>query len=353
MKLLYAGHFGSGLSGRSMKDAFIRMDGVQVEEFDMDNYMPVGRSFRTRLVYKLIRHWQMADLRSQLIARARYIQPDAIMTTKGTALDVATIRTLQREVAPVFNRWPDASPHAHGPTIREAVGAYDAVFSTKRHHPGMWASEYGYANPCYHVAHGYCADLHLYDSAPDPAEQDYDVVMIASGRALYYQAMREFAEALGGRKIRVALGGSGWDRFPGGLPEGFENIGGRFGRAYTDWLRRGKIVIAPVTTEVVVDGRPTRGDEVTARTYQCAAARVFFIHTRTEEAQDLYDEETEVPMFSDGRELAEKVLHYLDRPEDRYRMADAAFARAVPAFSHDARAAEIHTLLTQILAERS
>lgn len=353
MKLLYAGHFGSGLSGRSMKDAFGRMKRVDLEEFDLDNYVPVGRSFRTRLVYKFIREWQMADLRKMLIERARYVKPDAIITTKGSALDVPTIRTLQKEIAPVFNRWPDASPHAHGPMIREAVGEYDAVFSTKRHHPEMWTSGYGYTNPCYHVAHGYCADLHLYDEDPDPEQQDYDVVMIASGRALYYEVMKEFAGALGGRKIKVALGGSGWDKFPGGLPDGFENIGARFGRAYTDWLRRGKIVIAPVTTEVVVDGKPTRGDEVTARTYQCPAARVFFIHTRTDEAQDMYDEDREVPMFSDGKELAEKVLHYLDHPEERTQLAAAAHARAVPAFSHDARAAEIHEHLVRILGERS
>lgn len=336
-----------------MKDALARIQGVEIEEFDLDNFMPVGRSFRTRAVYKLIRGWQMADLRKMLIHRARYMKPDAIVTTKGVPLDVATIRTLQRDVAPVFNRWPDASPLAHGPTVREAVGAYDAVFSTKRHHPEMWNEVYGYTNPCFHVAHGYCADLHLNLEAPDPSNQDYDVVMIASGREQYYGILRDFAEALDGRQIRVALGGSGWQRFLGGLPVGFEDIGERFGRAYTEWLRRGKIVIAPVTTEVVVDGVPTRGDEVTARTYQCAAAHVFFIHTRTTEALDLYNEETEVPMFSDGQELASKVLYYLDRPDQRLAMAEAAHHRAVPEFSHDARASEIIVHLDELLRTRS
>ena len=353
MKILYAGHFLSGATGRSVKDAMARMPDVEIDEFDMDNFTPVGRSFRTRAIYKLIRPWQYADLRKTLLSRARYVRPDAIMTTKGSALDVMTIRALQDEIGPVFNQWPDPSPLAFGKTIRNAVGAYDAVFSTKRHHPGIWASEYGYSNPCYHVPHGYSPETHLCDGPADEADQDYDVVSIASGRPEYYELIREFHNALAGRKLRVALGGAAWDRYPDGLPEGFENIGERFGRAYTDWLRRGKIVIAPVMTGVNVQGEIKRGDEVTNRTYQCAAACTFFIHTRTSEAKELYDEETEVPMYSDGAELAKLVLHYLDRPAERRKLAMAAHRRAVPHYSHDARAARMIELIRQTMAEKS
>lgn len=352
MKILYAGHFLSGTTGRSIKDALGRIRDVEVDEFDLDNYMPVGRSFRTRALYKLIRNWQMADLRKMLLARARYAKPDVVITTKGSALDAATIRTLQREIGPVFNHWPDPSPLAFGPVIQEAVGTYDAVFSTKRHHPEIWASEYGYSNPCYHVPHGYSPETHLCDEPMDEAKQDYDLVSIASGRPEYYRLIAEFHAALGGRKIRVALGGAAWDKYPGGLPKGFENIGARYGRAYTDWMRRGKVVLAPVMTGVNVQGAIKRGDEVTNRTYQCAAACTFFIHTRSDEARELYDEETEVPMYSDGAELAKLFLHYLDRPEDRRRMAIAAHKRAVPAYSHDARAERILELMRQTLAER-
>ena len=143
-----------------------------------------------------------------LLQRARYVQPDAIMTTKGSALDAPTIRALQSEFGPVFNHWPDPSPLAYGPVIREAVGTYDAVFSTKRHHPEIWASEYGYSNPCYHVPHGYSPETHLCSEPSEDAEQTYDVVAIASGRAEYYRLISEFHAGLGGRKLRVALGGS-------------------------------------------------------------------------------------------------------------------------------------------------
>lgn len=350
MKVLYAGHFWSGATGRSIKDAMTRLDGVEVIEFDLDPYTPHGHSFRTRALYKLIRNWQMADCRKMLLKTARDVKPDAIITTKGSALDAVTIKALQRDVCPVFNHWPDPSPLAFGSVIREAVGAYDAVFSTKRHHPGIWASEYGYSNPCYHVPHGYSPETHFCESYPDEGAQDFDVISIASGRPEYYELIGDFAKALGGRKIRTGLGGAAWDRYPGGLPDRFENIGAHFGRAYTNWLRRGKIVLAPVMTGVTVNGEIKRGDEVTERSYQCGAAHVFFIHTLTDEAKELYDPETEVPMYSDAGDLAEKVLHFLDRPDERRQMAEAAHRRAVPVYSHDARASRIVDLMRQTIA---
>lgn len=327
-----------------------RLDGIEVVEFDLDQYAPRADSFRTRALYKLFRNWQMADCRKTLLKTATDTKPDAIITTKGAALDAATIKALQREVCPVFNHWPDPSPLAFGRVIRDAVGAYDAVFSAKRHHPKIWNSEYGYSNPCYHVPHGYSPETHYCEAYPDESEQDFDVVSIASGRSEYYRLIGEFAKELGGRKVRVGLGGAAWDRYPGGLPIGFENIGAHFGRAYTNWLRRGKIVLAPVMTAVTVNGEVARGDEVTERSYQCGAAHVFFIHTLTKEAQQLYYAETEVPMYSDGKDLAQKVLYFLDRPEERRHMAEAAHRRAVPAYSHDARAQRIVELMRQTIA---
>ena len=74
------------------------------------------------------------------------------------------------------------------------------------------------------------------------------------------------------------------------------------------------------------------------------AAHCFFIHQRSDFIREQY-EAAGVPMFDDGAELAAQVLHYLETPDERARIALAAHQRAVPAFSADARAGAIENIL--------
>jgi spore maturation protein CgeB len=125
------------------------------------------------------------------------------------------------------------------------------------------------------------------------------------------------------------------------------------GRSYVEWLRKGKICIAPVTREVVINGVRQPGDEDTTRTYELAAAHCFFIHRRTDFVKTLYSETDEVPMYDGPEELTERVLHYLARPAERERMAALAHRRAVPAYSVDSRADEIVAILRERAAQTS
>ncbi len=147
------------------------------------------------------------------------------------------------------------------------------------------------------------------------------------------------------------MGGPNWEgRGLEQLP-GFSLVGVSTGRSYVDWLRRGKIVVAPIQSVVHVGGTAQPGDQVSARTFECAAAYTFFIHPRTDEAKLYYDEATEVPMYSDGEELGDKIGHFLQRPEVRQSMAAAAHRRAVPAYSVDAQTAHVLALLEEVASE--
>ena len=67
----------------------------------------------------------------------------------------------------------------------------------------------------------------------------------------------------------------------------------------------------------VINGVRQPGDEDTTRTYELAAAHCFFIHRRTDFVKTLYSEADEVPMYDAPEELAEKILYYLSRPDER------------------------------------
>jgi spore maturation protein CgeB len=144
-----------------------------------------------------------------------------------------------------------------------------------------------------------------------------------------------------GRSVRVGIVGSGWAERRDALPSEWEVASSLTGRAYGEWLRRGRIVIAFLHRDVVIDGRRQPGDEDTIRTYELAAMGCFFVHRRTPFVQTVYDEHLEVPMWNDAEELAALVLRYLPLEDERRAMAARAHARAVPAYSFPNRAGQI------------
>lgn len=65
------------------------------------------------------------------------------------------------------------------------------------------------------------------------------------------------------------------------------------------------------------------------RVFELPACGVFSLVTRTAEVTELFDEGESVACFDGPAELLEKVRHYLDRPDDRRRIAGAAYRRVV------------------------
>ena len=161
--------------------------------------------------------------------------------------------------------------------------------------------------------------------------------------------MGELDSRLGDSGIRFGIGGYGWRRFKVRSPSQWSFPGELHGRSYTEWLRQARICIAPLAGSAVSDGALHPGDEDTTRTYELAASNCFFIHRRTKYVQEIYDEISEVPMYSSAEELAELIRHFLARPEERLAHADAAHRRAVPQYGIDRRAGQIVELLETLL----
>lgn len=113
------------------------------------------------------------------------------------------------------------------------------------------------------------------------------------------------------------------------------------GRSYVESLRKGRICLAPIMREVIVNNEVQPGDVDTTRTYELAAAHCFIIHRRTDFVQQLYDEKSEVPMYETPDELVEKILYFLAHEKERIAMAENAHKRAVPNYSLDERTKKI------------
>lgn len=339
MRILFVGEAWLGSCARSMKEALARRADVVLDEVNTDAHFPAHRQRWLRGIHRVLAPSYRNDFERQILARIAVFRPDVVMTYKGEQVRADLLRRIRAAGAATVNIYPDLSPHAHGAMHRQAVGMYDLVVSTKPFHPTHWQSTYGYTNTCQFVPQGYDPQLHRV--AEPPAGQAVDVAMAATWRPEYHDLMRRFAAALDGAKVSVAIAGNGWDSHRAELPGHWRFGGGLQGQAYVQWLRQGRVCLAPVTREIQAHGQRQPGDEDTTRTYELAAAHCFFIHRRTPFVQTLYDEATEVPFYDTPEELAAMTRQYLADPGRRALMAANAHRRAVPAYSTDSRAAEI------------
>lgn len=344
-RILFVGETWRGSSARSMREALEALPGVVMDDVGEDHYFPKHRAKALRGINRLLRPWQVGELERDVWAKLRAFRPDVVLIYKGSAVRRDFVRRIKTSGAIAVNIFPDYSPHAFGSGIRDAMGEYDLVISTKPFHPSGWRSIYGYANRCVCVPHGYDSSVHYW--AEPAVRQDLDVVLAATWRPQYHALMLALADRLPGSGTRVGLAGYGWAERRGEFPAGWEFVGPLQGRGYGEWLRRGKIAIAPVHRDVLMNGVRQPGDEETTRTYELAAAHCFFLHRRTEYVQTVYDEKTEVPMWDSAEELSELIHHFLPRDAERRAMASAAHARAVPAYSVPARAAQVLQLIVE------
>lgn len=350
LRILFVGETWMGSSARSLRDGLTMIKDVLVDDIGEDQYVPIQRTLSLRIINRLTRPLQRIALKEEIGRRINGFRPDVLMIYKGNGISPDVVRDARSKDVFTVNVFPDCSPHAHGALVKESLGLYDEVISAKPFHPDNWGRVYGYENECVCVPHGYDPLVHYWKESP--SFQDLDVVMAASWRPQYEEMMLEFAEKTTTAGLKVGLAGPGWAARRALFPRSWEISGRLYGRSYGDWIRRGKIVIAPVHRDLYMNGQRQPGDEDTTRTYELAAANCFFLHRRTPFAKTVYDEATEVPMWDSAEELAALVKKFLPLHEVRQTMAAAAHRRAVPAYSVPARAVQVVAEVRAALARR-
>lgn len=339
MRIIFVGETWKGSSARSMREALSALPEVDLDEVGEDHFQPKHRSIWLRGIHRALGRFYRAELAREIREKLVAFKPNVLVVYKGAGVSSDVIAYARDAGVATVNIFPDYSPLVYGDRLRRVLGEYDLVISTKVYHPEHWNTTYGYSNRCVFVPHGYDPSVHYCATAP--ASSDLHLVMVANARPQYQAIMKAVADAFPGESVRVGVAGPGWDGLRPLFPKHWLFPGPLHGRSYSEWLRRGEIVIAPVNSDVVIAGQRQPGDQDTTRTYELAAAHCFFLHFRTPFAQTLFSDELEVPMWGSHEELVALIEQYLAQPQRRREMADAAHRRAVPAYSIPARAAEV------------
>ena len=338
LRILFVGDSWKGSTARTLRGALDVQPSVLLEEVDCDHYLTGYNSFVMRAVNRLLRPLQRAELARAIRSKVRNTRPDVLLIFKGYGVQRQLLAEAKAAGILLVNVFPDCSPHAHGRALRHAMGEYDLVISSKPFHAANWRRIYGYSNRCVFVPKGY-DPVHYWPEAP--TSHDVDVVLAATWRREYHDLMKTFADQTQEAPLQVAIAGSGWLSRRREFPGEWRFLPALTGRSYGEFLRSGRIAIAPVQREMIIDGARQPGDEDTTRTYELAAAHCFFIHRRTEYVRTVYDELHEVPLWDDATELSALVRRFLPCHEERRAMAAAAHARIVSRYSASQWAAQV------------
>lgn len=334
-KVLFLGENWYGSCARACCIALRRL-GCEVTDIDVQTIFPQVRRESSRALMRLIRPRLRREYNELILDIASRFKPDILLAFKGVFVESKTLRILRRTGLSTYNYYPDTSPFAHDAALAESIWEYDCIFYTKR----SWEREAFLPRfrKSVFVPHGYDPEIHHPGglNAEVPGGYRHDVTVVATHTADKENTLDQLMGAT--PSLDLAVWGNGWERCRSWRVKSCIQGYAISGSAYAAVLSAARINLAIMSG--VVRG-VEYGDETTTRTYEIPACRGFMMHERSNELLTLFEEDKEMVCFDSAKDAAAKIDYFLAHPAERETIAEAGYARCVPAYSYDNRMREI------------
>ena len=337
VRAVVAGELWHGSTLRGLADG-LRSLGWLVSEVDAGQDFNAGSSPMQKVARRLMRGVNRAAYNRAIIDAARIADADYFVTVKGAFVEAATLATLKSSGVRTVNFYPDAAFNHPGLGI-ELVAAYDFVATTKRYQVEQLRALKNDGHVML-IQHGYAPQVHRPVSA---AGDGCDIAYVGNASPYKVRWLASVAEAHPDRSIMIV--GGGWRELAAGTALARHILGHALMGDACAWVfGAARINIALHWGPAAADGSE---DCVSTRTFEIPACRGFMLHVDNAEVRQLFDVGTEIDVFDDSATLNHKIDRYLSSEEDRQRIAEAGYRRAVPAYSLDRRAAELAAFVTR------
>lgn len=336
-RILFLGENWYGSCARACCYALRRL-GCHVVDIDSQTIFPRLRTVVGRIGRRCAARLLVAEYNTLILETARLLKPDFLLAFKGLNVRPDTLQELRADGVPLYNYYPDIAGYIRGQMLEKSLPEYDCIFHTKPNWPAD-VTAFASLRRWIPVAHGYDPELHF--PAPldsrDRWQFGCDLVFIGTHTPHKEEILAELAGRLQTPDLKVW--GHGWvERSEHTALRPFLAGGPAIGQTYVKAIRGAAITLAIMSGKV--GGAPT-GDQTSTRTFEIPACGGFMLHERTPEVLDLFHEGREIECFDTVEECAQKIRHYLARPEEREAIQAAGRRRCVPAYSYDNRMREI------------
>ncbi len=336
--MLIPGIFHSYSTGAGLAEGF-RALGWDVGEVSVYDALIESDLKALKLVAKATRALAVASYNRAILAACDTARPQVMLTVKGSFIAAATLHELRRRGVRTVNFYPDRD-FAHEGSQEDALDAYDLMITSKAYQLDYLKARLG--DRAAFVHHGYVPAVHRRRiPAGETPHFLWDVSYIGNADPEKLAWLSALAVAL--PDLSMIVVGNGWRALARGTPVerfvlGAPLVGDHFARV----AEHSRINLAVHYGSHAATGWQ---DRVSTRTFEIPACGGFMLHVDSDELRSLFEPGAECDVFSTPQEMVDQVARYLSEEARRVAIADRGHARAVPAYSLTARAAEIAALI--------
>lgn len=323
----------------------MRLQGWAVKEVDTRGFFSEAASVPAKIAGRLTRALSVRAYNAAICTAVERYGACVFATVKGQDILPETLKFLRRRGVLLVNYYPDFH-FSYAGLDTATLALFDLFFTTK----SFQVDHLKRLMPPERVAflhHGYCDGVHRPHFAHlDEADYIADVTYVGNHTKYKEDWLTAIVRRLPGLRLKVI--GNRWDAAADPAVRrastGFTLDGDHYARI----IQRSKINLAVHGGAAGPEGWQ---DLVSTRTFEIPACKGFMLHIDNPEVRTLFDPDAEVALFESQDEMAAKIAHYLADPGARARMIERSFARCVPAYGYDARAAVICGRIDALRAE--
>lgn len=334
VRVLFLGENWFGSCARACCFALRRL-GCDVRDVDLQTIFPQLRMRGSRIVLRLVAPRLIREYNQAILEVAHQFRPDFLLAFKGSYIQLETLRELRSLGAALYNYYPDRVLLARHTLLEQTMSEYDCFFDTKQYWDGD-AAEHFHPRCRKFLPHGYDPEIHRPVELEDRDRRQFecDVCLIATHTSVKEAVLEELLRLR--PKLDLKIWGSLWKENCRSI-----EVRKRVCGPALHGVSYAKAVVASRINLALMGVTSEAKDETSTRTYEVPACGGFVLHPETPEVLDLFDTGREIVCFDSVRQLDEQIDYYLARPEERSAIAQAGYARCVPAYSYENRMREI------------
>jgi hypothetical protein len=322
--LFVGGDMSPFLTTRARRDALIEL-GQTVETIAPADFMRSDARWLNALSFWTLLTPRIFAFNRAILATAERMQAQVVWIEKGIEVFPRTLRALRRDAARVLvyhntDDWKARTPlhRLHWRFLLRGLRLYHVHITSNLHNVKEFQA--------LGLPHVYHMELAANPAFPQPtpvpeAERralGAPVGFIGHWEPTTERTLRKVAEA----DFDLKIYGGGWQR---------ADRSGALGRAVQGRLVLGLEYMRAIQSFDVNLGIVSKWNrnDTASRTFQIPALGAFLLHERNEVVSRLFREGVEAEFFGSDDELVAKCRHYLARPEERRRIAEAGRRRCL------------------------